>query len=146
MSDSFVLNEHEPCLSKPQDPTADEQEQAVQCLLLTHFSKGKGITAYLPAAGLASLNSYQGGADVYVVSDPQTRAQLRGVLQSQRESGTESAAKPQDPTVDELMAQIWDLRNHLAGISILGDAGHMAAIAKQALSRNSEPGRKRRRS
>lgn len=46
--------------------------------------------------------------------------------------------------VSDLKEQIWDLRNHLYGISITSDAGLMAEMARKALERNVEPGMQRR--
>jgi hypothetical protein len=47
--------------------------------------------------------------------------------------------------IDELRYQIWDLRNHLAAISMVDDAPLMADMAKRALERNPEKGVQRPR-
>lgn len=43
----------------------------------------------------------------------------------------------------ELLYQIWDLRNFLAGITLISDAALAARLAGIALERNAEPGIRR---
>ncbi len=43
----------------------------------------------------------------------------------------------------ELRHQIWDLRNHLEGISIMGVSDLSSEMAQRALARNAEPGKRR---